>query len=129
MTYAGLLLSDLFLNKTIVGISVARTTNQVISALEKFITSYNSQFLYYNKFINIYDDYCQEGYGKFDNNIISTIKEVYRKEGFILDPIYTGKAFYGMCNLIESRNIQNKNILFLHTGGGPIFFDNIYSII
>lgn len=40
----------------------------------------------------------------------------------ILDPIYTGKAFYGMCEYIKKENIKGKNILFIHTGGMPLFF-------
>ena len=36
---------------------------------------------------------------------------------------YTGKAFYGMVRYLEEHQIHNKNILFLHTGGTPLFFD------
>ncbi len=44
------------------------------------------------------------------------------KNSIILDPVYTGKAFYGMSQYIRENKIQGKNILFIHTGGLPIFF-------
>jgi len=42
-----------------------------------------------------------------------------------MDTIYTGKAYWGMKEYIKKNNINNKNILFLHTGGVPLFFDNL----
>ena len=42
-----------------------------------------------------------------------------------LDGTYTGKAFYGMKQYIGEHGLQGKNILFLHTGGTPLFFDGM----
>ena len=50
---------------------------------------------------------------------------MYQKEGIPLDLVYTGKAFYGMEKYLEKENIKGKNILFLHTGGTPLFFNTI----
>ena len=36
---------------------------------------------------------------------------------------YTGKAFWGMQEYLKTHGIRNKKVLFLHTGGGPLFFD------
>ena len=46
-----------------------------------------------------------------------------RREGIILDPVYTGKAFAGLLALIKDGSIHNgQSILFLHSGGaGGIF--------
>lgn len=30
---------------------------------------------------------------------------------------------------IESNSLKNKNILFIHTGGTPLFFDNLQAMI
>ncbi len=38
--------------------------------------------------------------------------------GVILDPVYTGKAFRGMCLEMERGNqVFGENICFIHTGG------------
>lgn len=49
---------------------------------------------------------------------IEFIAEVAQKEGVILDPVYTGKALYGLYNEIKKGNFnKSKRILFIHTGG------------
>ena len=43
-----------------------------------------------------------------------------RKEGIILDPCYTGKAFAGILDMIKQGTIpQGETIIFIHTGGQP----------
>jgi 1-aminocyclopropane-1-carboxylate deaminase/D-cysteine desulfhydrase-like pyridoxal-dependent ACC family enzyme len=40
------------------------------------------------------------------------------KEGILLDPVYSGKAFDGLIGLIKSNFFQpSDKVLFLHTGG------------
>lgn len=73
--------------------------------------------------ILLLDQYKQEGYGLYDERITSLIEQQYRLNGIPLDPIYTGKAFWGMSEYIKENNIKNKKILFLHTGGTPLFYD------
>jgi D-cysteine desulfhydrase len=42
---------------------------------------------------------------------------------FLLDLVYTGKAFAGMLNLIEKGLLgSDEPIIFLHTGGLPALF-------
>lgn len=65
------------------------------------------------------------GYGKGNYDLIEYIKSIYRKYGIPMDATYVGKAFYGMNQYIKDNNLCNKNILFLHTGGTPIFFDDL----
>lgn len=67
------------------------------------------------------DTYIGEGYAKGDT--YSTVSDVLKKYGIPLDNIYTGKAFYGMREYIKENKISGKNILFIHTGGTPLFFD------
>ena len=45
--------------------------------------------------------------------------------GVPFDHTYTGKAFVGMLDYIERMRIEDKNVLFIHTGGTPLFFDHI----
>ena len=41
-----------------------------------------------------------------------------RKEGILLDPVYSGKGFAGLIGLIKNKKFtKNDNVLFIHTGG------------
>ena len=40
-----------------------------------------------------------------------TIKECIANEGLIIDPTYTGKAFWGMTSILKRGNYKNKRIL------------------
>ena len=45
------------------------------------------------------------------------------KNGIELDPTYTGKAYVGCEKYLRDNNITGKKVLFVHTGGLPLFFD------
>ena len=63
--------------------------------------------------------------GNYNETIVKTIEDQYYLNGIPLDTSYTGKAFWGMQEYIKKMKINNKNILFIHTGGLPLFFDKI----
>jgi D-cysteine desulfhydrase len=68
--------------------------------------------------IDIIDGYVREGYAKADTEIARLIVRIARMEGVILDPVYTGKAMYGLLDLLSRGVISSKeSILFMHTGG------------
>ena len=67
--------------------------------------------------------YRQEGYGKYDERIMKVIREEFCRNGLPLDPTYTGKAFWGMKEYIEEHQLEDCDVLFLHTGGTPLFYD------
>ena len=69
------------------------------------------------------DSYLAGGYGQYDDRIRRTIRRMFLEESLPLDPTYTGKAFAGMLDFIEEHDIRGANILFLHTGGTPLFYD------
>lgn len=71
------------------------------------------------------DDYIGNGYGTDNTEILDTIKKSIVKYGMPLDSTYTGKAFLGMEKYIRQNSISDKNILFIHTGGTPLFFDDL----
>ena len=48
-----------------------------------------------------------------------------QKEGIPFNTTYTGKAFWGMKEYLASNEIENKTILFVHTGGTPLYFDDL----
>lgn len=129
MTQAGLIEGQQQLhnyNQKIIGVSIAREAEKEIKIIEKYIDAYEKENKIHNlkkAEINLIDNYLCGGYGKYDANIQNIILSVFKIAGVGLDPVYTGKAFYGMIDYLKKNKVRYKNILFLHTGGLPLFFD------
>jgi len=68
-------------------------------------------------------DYDKPGYGVVTKNEKMAIKQLAQSEGILLDPVYSGRAFYGMIDHLQNNKIEkNSNVLFWHTGGLPANF-------
>jgi D-cysteine desulfhydrase len=68
--------------------------------------------------VEIVDGYVGAGYAKSQRAELETIRDVARREGLVLDPVYTGKAFHGlMAELRREPGSWGSRIVFLHTGG------------
>ena len=68
-------------------------------------------------------DYDKAGYGVITHKEKVAIHELAREEGIVLDPVYTGRAFYGMLDCLKEKKINpDSNVLFWHTGGLPAIF-------
>jgi len=69
--------------------------------------------------IVIDDRFVGEGYGIPTPDCVRAIELLARKEGLLLDPVYTGKAMAGLLTLVREKsfNAEVKNLLFWHTGG------------
>ncbi len=51
------------------------------------------------------------------------IRCLARAEGIVLDPVYTGKAFAGLLDLVRRKALgEEEPVIFLHTGGAPALF-------
>ena len=128
-TQAGLVLGKMINHSraNIVGISIARKLPRgrdvVIESIKEYIEEFKISERLEEKDVNFIEDYILEGYGNYNEEILSEIKNMMCKYGIPLDTTYTGKAFWGMKKFIEKEKIKDKNILFIHTGGTPIFFD------
>ncbi len=128
-TQAGLLVGSLLNNSRtkIVGISIARKVAQCRQVISESIVDYfehnNINSVDFENKIFVEDDYIGEGYADIYPDIIKTIKQVLKKSTILLDPVYTGKAFYGMLNYLIRNNITNKDVVFIHTGGTPLVFN------
>lgn len=67
--------------------------------------------------------YAFPRYGVPSDACREAIRRLARTEGILLDPVYTGKAFAGMLDLIEKGRLgSDEPIIFLHTGGVPALF-------
>lgn len=129
-TQAGLIVGDIINNtyKKIIGISVARNNGTGTKVVEKSVGEYlKTKKINFKHNLNItfVDSYLVNGYGTKNREIVNIIQSYYNEFGVPLDPIYTGKAVWGMEDYIIKKGIKNSNILFIHTGGTPIFFDYI----
>ena len=130
MTQAGLLAGQSQYGgaEQIVGVSVAREARTESAVIDRFLQAYAAENGMENMTgtqICVTDAYLKGGYGEYDDAIRETILHVFHTTGMPLDPTYTGKAFCGMREYLKKHQIRGKNILFLHTGGTPLFFDFI----
>lgn len=131
MTMAGLLAGKLMGGGTerIVGISVARPRELAIAKTKAFVNTFlEARGNNITESIEIVDDYVCNGYGDYHSDIVKIIFEMYCGYGIPLDPVYTGKAFWGLHNYVKKHNIMDAKLLFVHTGGVPLFFDLLCSM-
>lgn len=64
------------------------------------------------------DDYIGPGYGMGYPELFECIRWTAKTEGVVLDPVYTGKAFYGLTEQIKKGRFANvSDVVFVHTGG------------
>ncbi|MBF2015511.1 MAG: 1-aminocyclopropane-1-carboxylate deaminase/D-cysteine desulfhydrase [Rivularia sp. T60_A2020_040] len=63
-------------------------------------------------------DYHFGGYTKWNHQLIDFINGFYEKFRIQIDPIYTGKLFYGVWNEIKKGRFEDgSTIVVIHTGG------------
>lgn len=126
-TQAGLVSGKLMRggSQKIIGVSIARKNPRgrdiVLDSVRSYMKGRASEDEISDATVFL-DDYTS-GYGQDDNRVISNIRMVLKEYGIPLDPVYTGKAFMGMTEYIKKEELKEKNILFIHTGGTPLFFD------
>ena len=65
------------------------------------------------------------GYGQPSPEAIAAVRLAGRFQGWVLDPVYTGKALAGLIAACETGQIpRDAAPLFLHSGGAPGLFAN-----
>lgn len=111
----------------IVGISIARKNPRgrdvVVASVREYLPEEDPAVIDANV---IFDDaYIQGAYGTASSGEQALIRQVMVQYGIPLDTTYTGKAFYGMQQYVRDHAVTGKNVLFLHTGGAPLFFDDL----
>ena len=71
----------------------------------------------------IHSEYVGPGYEKPYKEANDDIRYLARTEGIFTDPVYSGKAFHGLMDLIRTGSIpKGSNVVFLHTGGATALF-------
>ena len=132
-TQAGLVCGQLIHGdkRKIVGISIARKNPRGRDVVLDSVRDYfnEKKILVDEKSVQeatIFEDaYTGDGYGKENAEINQTIRDVLIQHGIPLDATYTGKAFCGLKRYLNENGIAGKNILFIHTGGTPLFFNHL----
>jgi len=124
-TYSGLVVAnrELNLNRRVIGFAVCDDTEHFVNCIDKI----NGEFLQLmgkdmnlvpKSAIEINDGYVGIGYAISRPEELEFIKYVAKTEALVLDPVYTGKAMYGLYNEVKKGDIKSgSNILFIHTGG------------
>jgi len=75
------------------------------------------------KDVDFLDQYAGKGYGVLQKEIIDAIRTVAEAEGILLDPVYTGKAMWGLIDLVHQGYFdKDETVVFIHTGGTPALF-------
>ena len=122
-TQAGLLAGRKYFNCDIpvIGICIrydkATQENRVYTETKKTCEKLKCTILDKSEVI-VYDEYIGPGYGEPSDSMIEATKLLAKKEGILLDPVYSGKGFAGLIGLIKNKKLtKNDNVLFIHTGG------------
>ena len=124
-TSAGLILgAKIFeVNARIASVNVCNDRDYFVRAIgnicEQAIADYHLDIDFdRQRDVDIIDGYVGLGYALSQNEELELICEVARTEGVFLDPVYTGKAFFGMIQeLKRDPKCFGERIIFMHTGG------------
>jgi len=66
----------------------------------------------------VFDNYVGGGYGVPTEGMKEAVKLMATKEAILLDPVYSGKGFDGLIDLVSKKYFKDTDkILFIHTGG------------
>jgi D-cysteine desulfhydrase len=115
----------------IVGISIARKNPRGRAVVRESVTDYLDHQLggaahFFREEDLIFDDhYILGGYGEYTDGVRDLIGKVMAEDGIPMDTTYVGKAFYGMLQYLKDHDIHGQQVLFLHTGGTPLYFDRL----
>jgi L-cysteate sulfo-lyase len=131
-TQTGLILGSLLFAQgqiRVVGISVSGKAEalraRIKRNLEEAISFLGLKLSVPEELIEVYDDYVGPGYAVPTPEMRKAVELLARKEGIILDPVYTGKAMAGLLDLAEKGAFGGaETLVFLHTGGVPALFSD-----
>ena len=103
-----------------VGISVARQYERgrlVIAEFANMLAEHYGMKEKYDDRILFNTDYLYGGYEQYTPEMDEYLKKAMKETGLVFDTTYSGKAFYGMMDIIKKKGLKEKKIVFWHTGG------------
>ena len=123
-TYAGLYIGSKLLKwkVKITGFNIRETSFIAVERIWKLVQDHLKRFKsnipVSKDELEVIDGYVGKGYGLSTKRELDLLKSVAKDAGIILDPVYSGKAMFGLVDQIKRGNFPKKEkILFLHTGG------------
>lgn len=67
---------------------------------------------------DFWNEYHFGGYARYDEKLMCFIRQWFNDHRIVLDPVYNGKALYGLIEKIgQSYFPEGSKIVYLHTGG------------
>lgn len=112
-------MQEYFPRTIIHGISVARSYADEKKVLDENMENLNiylgSDYNFSN--LKFHDEYILGGYGNTSSEELQVICECISNQGILVDPTYSGKAFYGMSKILSHQKNHNSSVLFWNTGG------------
>ncbi len=99
----------------------------MLKGINDFCSKNNLNLKFSYRDINYDKRYQNTGYAVLSENDKRGIDIFAKTEAIILDPVYTGRAAGGLIKMIENGEFdENTNVLFIHTGGAPSIFTDLY---
>jgi 1-aminocyclopropane-1-carboxylate deaminase len=113
-TVAGLL-SGLKGKAHVIGFSSLKGEDKLTDGIRALNRQYDG-FVFNNFTLNF--DYHFGGYARVKPELIEFIKDFHVKNNIQLEPVYTGKMFFGLFDMIVKNKFKpGSRIIALHTGG------------
>jgi len=122
-TLAGLVVGKkLFgLKSNLIGVNVLKTSGDfekiVCDLANECSKKYKLGLKVTSKDFTILDGYSTEGYENISKEKLELLTFVSQDYGLLLDPAYTGKAFFGMVDYFIYQGNEFNKLMFIHTGG------------
>jgi L-cysteate sulfo-lyase len=110
---------------TINGIAVTKDSKQIFKEVEVLAkeTAKIFDIKISDSDIVVDDNYIGESYGAETEGAKEAISLFAKREGILLDNVYSGKAAAGMIDYVRKGNYTSSdNLLFVHTGGNIQLF-------
>ena len=106
----------------VVGVNVCDDRDYFVAVIDDICRKFNDTWLPGNSAgippYEIVDGYVGRGYALSRPEELVAIRDLVRLEGVVLDPVYTGKAYFGMiAELAKDSRVFGDRIVFIHTGG------------
>lgn len=131
-TQAGMILGKKMfgIGADIIGINIDKTPifdkpaeDHILDIAGKAAIKMNMNLTLERRDVNLNRDYDKSGYGILTAFEKSAILLMAREEGILLDPVYSGRAFAGLLDMLRRHVFRPRSsILFWHTGGATALF-------
>jgi D-cysteine desulfhydrase len=98
------------------GISIGREQQRGVAAILESLAFLGADPGSFRGDIDFRDEFLSGGYGQSSKEQQDFVARASRETGAILDTTYSGKAFFGMVEILKEAQLPGK-VLFWHTGG------------